>query len=148
MASGPAFAAKPTNPGGGGNGGGGSGGGGGGGVTPDLGDLFVLYRDASGVPLLTGSCQQPLAAPGIDLPAIPPFAACDASALSTNTCDIPVDPATCSVAAGYETYTQEVDFGRTSVVRSPVSVLQQQLDDVIVTWRPPTASLWTQPGDW
>ncbi|MDD2659789.1 MAG: hypothetical protein PHY54_08935 [Methylococcales bacterium] len=146
MASGAAFAAKPPDAGGGrggsggggggGDGGGGSGGGGGGGWTnPDLGDLIVLYRDASGVPILTNDtdkCQQPLAAPGIDLPAISPFAACTASEQPNNSCVIPVDPATCSVVVGYETYTQEVDFGRTSVVRAPVSVLQQQLDDVIV----------------
>jgi hypothetical protein len=133
MASGAAFAARPTDAGGGGGGGNGGGGGGGGGTTPDLGDLFVLYRDASGVPILTAdSCQQPLAAPGQDLPAISPFAACTASEQPNNSCVIPVDPATCSVVAGYETYTQEVDFGRTSVVRSPVSVLLQQLDDVIV----------------
>ena len=138
MASGAAFAAKPTNPGGGGNGGGGSGGGGnggggGGGTSPDLGDLIVLYRDPSGVPILTADlCQQPLAAPGIDLPAISPYAACTAADQPNNACIIPVDPATCSVVVGYETFTQEVDFGRTSVVRSPVSVLEQQLDDVIV----------------
>lgn len=135
MASGAAFAAKPPDAGGGGGGGGGSGGGGGGGgTTPDLGDLIVLYRDASGVPILTtdSSCQQPLAAPGVDLPAIPPYAACTAANQTNNTCVIPVDPATCAVVADYATYTQEVDFGRTSVVRSPVSVLLQQLDDVIV----------------
>jgi len=104
-----------------------------GGVTPDLGDLFVLFRNESGVPILTtDSCQQPLAALGTDLPAIPPFEACNASEQPNNTCVIPVDPATCAIVVGYETYTQEVDFGRISVVRSPVSVLQQQLEDVVV----------------
>ena len=128
MASGVAFAAKPANPGGGKGGGGSSGG-----ETPDLGDLIVLLRNASGVPILTAeSCQQPLAAPGQDLPPISPFAACIASEQPNNTCVIPVDPATCSVVVGYETFTQEVDFGRTSVVRSPVTVLEQQLDDVVV----------------
>jgi hypothetical protein len=108
-------------------------GGGGGSVPPDLGDLFVLYRDANGVPILTAdSCQQPLAVPGVDLPAISPYAACTAATQPNQTCVIPVDPATCAVAVGYETYTQEVEFGRTSVVRSPVSVLEQQLDDVVV----------------
>jgi len=34
--------------------------------------------------------------------------------------------------AGYETFTQEVDFGRNNVVRSPVSVLETQLEDVLV----------------
>ena len=32
---------------------------------------------------------------------------------------------------GYETCTQEVDFGRTSVVRSPVSVIEQSLGEVV-----------------
>ena len=124
-----AFAARPPDAG---NGGGG-GGGGGGSAPPDLGDLIMLYRDANGVPILTAdSCQQPLAAPGINLPAIEPYPACTAADTPTNTCVIPVDPTTCAVVVGYETYTQEVDFGRTSVVRSPVSVLEQQLDDVVV----------------
>jgi len=123
-----AFAAPPPGAGGGNGGGGGEGGG----ETPDLGDLFVLLRDARGVPILTvDSCQQPLAAPGVSLPAIAPFPACT-PASATESCVIPVDSATCAVALGYETYTQEVDFGRTSVVRSPVSVLEQQLDDVVV----------------
>lgn len=87
-------------------------GGNGGSDPPDLGDLFVLYRDADGVPILTAdSCQQPLSADGTV---------------------IPVDPVTCAVLPEYATSTQEVDFGRTSVVRSPESVLQQQLQDVIV----------------
>jgi len=45
---------------------------------------------------------------------------------------IPVDPGTCAVAENFVALTQEVDFGRTSVVRSPVTVLEQQMDDVIV----------------
>ena len=115
-----------------GGGGGGGGTGGTGGTTPDLGDLFVLYRDAGGVPILTAdSCQQPLAAPGVSLPAIGAIPACTPS-VPTASCIIPVDPAACTIVPGYETFTQEVDFGRTSVVRSPVTVLQQQLDDVIV----------------
>ena len=44
---------------------------GGTGGSQDLGDLFILYRDAYGVPILTAdSCQQPLAAPGVSLPAV------------------------------------------------------------------------------
>lgn len=79
---------------------------------PDLGDLFVLYRDADGVPILTDDfCQQPLDA--------------DGKILS-------VDPTTCAVLPEDASLTQEVDFGRTSVVRSPASVLEQQLQDVIV----------------
>lgn len=107
--------------------------GGGGTAEPtDLGDLFILLRDADGVPILTAdSCQQPLAAPGVTLPAVGDIPAC-IPALPTVSCVIPVDPATCAVVLGYETYTQEVDFGRTSVVRSPVSILETQLEDVEV----------------
>ena len=115
-----------------GKGGGGGGNGGGGGTTPDLGDLFVLYRGVDGVPILTpDSCQQPLAAPGVSLPAVGTIPACVPSS-STQSCVIPVDPATCAIVPGYETYAQEVDFGRTNVSRAPVSVLQQQMDDVVV----------------
>lgn len=113
----------------------GKGGGGGGGGTasaPDLGDLFILYRDAYGVPVLTPDfCQQPLAAPGVNLPAVGTIPAC-APLSPTESCVIPVDPLTCGVVPGYETYTQEVDFGRTNVVRSPVSVLATQLEDAVV----------------
>jgi hypothetical protein len=115
---------------GGGNGGGG--GTGGGGTPPDLGDLFVLYRGVDGVPILTAdSCQQPLAAPGVSLPAIGTIPACVPSS-PTQSCVIPVDGATCAIVPGYESYAQEVDFGRTSVIRSPASVLETQLNDVVV----------------
>lgn len=111
---------------------GGNNGGGGGSQSPDLGDLFILYRDASGLPILTAdSCQQPLAAPGVRFDN-PDGTECTPPDSSTNSCVVPVDPTTCAVAAGYEQYTQEVDFGRTSVVRSPASVLESQMDDVLV----------------
>ena len=112
--------------------GGGSGSGGGGAVAPDLGDLFILYRDADGVPILTAdSCQQPLAAPGVTLPALGTIAEC-VPASATASCIIPVDPATCGIVAGYETFTQEVDFGRTNVARSPASVFASQLEDAVI----------------
>jgi hypothetical protein len=112
--------------------GGGGGGNGGGGTTPDLGDLIVLYRGADGVPILTpDSCQQPLAAPGISLPPVGTIPAC-VPLSSTQSCVIPVDPATCAIVPGYETFAQEVDFGRTSVIRSPDSVLQTPMEDVLV----------------
>jgi len=118
--SGSAFAAKggtPGKPPGGGS--------------PDLGDLIVLYRDAWGVPILTGDlCQQPLAAPGVTLPAVGDIPAC-VPASETESCVIPVDSATCAIVVGYETYTQEVDFGRTSVIRSPVTVIEQSLGEVV-----------------
>jgi hypothetical protein len=101
------------------------------GGAPDLGDLIVLQRDAWGVPILTGDlCQQPLAAPGVTLPAVGDIPAC-IPASETESCVIPVDPATCAIVAGYETYTQEVDFGRTSVIRSPVTVIEQSLGEVV-----------------
>ena len=101
------------------------------GAPPDLGDLFVLYRDTDGLPVLVGNlCQQPLAAPGVTLPAIGDTLAC-IPASETASCVIPVDHETCAVVAGYETYTQEVDFGRTSVIRSPVSVLEASLEEAI-----------------
>jgi hypothetical protein len=116
-----------------GRGGGGSGSGDGGGTPPDLGDLFVLYRGADGVPILTpDACQQPLAPPGVSLPSGEGIPACT-PASSTQSCVIPVDPGTCAVVPGYETHTQEVDFGRTNVMRSPASVLETQLADVIVS---------------
>lgn len=114
-----------------GKGPGGGGGGGGTQASPDLGDLFVLLRDASGVPILTpNACQQPLAAPGVALPAVGTIPACTPSPVES--CVIPVDPATCAVVVGYETFTQEVDFGRTNVVRSPASVLDTQMEDALV----------------
>jgi len=101
------------------------------GEPPDLGDLIVLYRDEWGLPILTGDlCQQPLAAPGVTLPAIGDMPACVPES-DTDSCVIPVDPGTCAVVVGYETYTQEVDFGRTSVIRSPVSVIEQSLGEVV-----------------
>lgn len=94
--------------------------------------MIVLYRDADGVPILTADlCQQPLAAPGVSLPAIGTIPACVPSS-STQSCVIPVDPVTCAFEPGYETYAQEVDFGRTSVIRSPDSVLQTPMEDVLV----------------
>ncbi len=91
---------------------GGSGGSGGSGSGEILGDLVVLDRYPSGVPILTtDGCQQPLAADGTK---------------------IPVDPATCAVVAGGETLLQAVDFSRMSVARSPASVMDKQMADVLV----------------
>ncbi len=118
-------------PGGNGNGrGGGSGGGGGGSQSSDLGDLYVLYRDANGVPILTAEgFVQPLAAPGVQLvSSVNGDIACTPPS-PTDSCVIPVDPTTGSVLPGYEQYVQEVDFGRTSVVRSPPSVLDSALEE-------------------
>ncbi|MDO9214201.1 MAG: hypothetical protein Q8Q54_18175 [Methylococcales bacterium] len=72
----------------------------------------MLDRNANGVSILTvDNCQQPLAADGFK---------------------IPVDPATCAVQAGNETLLQAVDFARMSVARSPASVMDKQMADVLV----------------
>lgn len=77
-----------------------------------LGDLVVLERYPSGVPILTeDGCQKPLAADGTL---------------------IPVDPLTCAVVAGNETKLQAVDFARMSVARSPAYVMDKQMADVLV----------------
>jgi len=105
------------------------------GEPPDLGDIIVLYRDAWGLPILIGDlCQQPLAAPGETLPAVtlPDDTVIPACVPSPDdSCVIPVDLETCAVVVGYEMYTQEIDFGRTSVIRSPVSVIEQSLGEVV-----------------
>ena len=95
---------------------------------PDLGDLIILYRDASGVPYLTAdSCQQPL-----------PSDTCDTTACVLVEGDpagadvIPVDPATCAVTATCATCTEEVDFGRINEARSPDEVFASQLEDVVI----------------
>jgi hypothetical protein len=90
----------------------GSGGNGGSGSGEVLGDLVVLLRNDSGIPILTAEkCQQPLAADGAV---------------------IPVDPLTCAVVAGNETRLQAVDFARMSVARSPAKVMDKQMADVLV----------------
>lgn len=115
-----AFAAKPPGAGNGGGSGGGA-------EPPDYGDLFVLYRDDYGLPILTpavpegGLCQQPISAM--------PFDGCVTT--PGGECLLPVEPTTCAVSAGYELYTQEIDFGRTNEARSPDSVFDEQLQDAI-----------------
>lgn len=115
-------------PGAGGGGGGGGGGGDSGNEPPDYGDLFVLYRDADGIPILTEDfCQQPLAAE--------PFDGCIQIPGTDEPEDcriIPVDPALCAAEAAYVIYTQEVDFGRLNEARSPETVFEMQLEEVIV----------------
>ncbi|HEY9199812.1 MAG TPA: hypothetical protein VIR60_10635 [Gammaproteobacteria bacterium] len=127
------FAAGPSDGGSAGSGYGGGGGsgsgsgsgeGGGGGEPPDYGDLFVLYRDADGVPILTADfCQQPIGLPSATCPLV-----CEEGA----PCLVPVDPATCGIQAGFEACTQEVEFGRTNVARSPERVFATQMEDVLV----------------
>ena len=73
----------------------------------DYGDLVILYRDASGIPILDEtSCQQPIAFPenvGCPIPLD-----CDGA----DPCLIPIDTATCSIPFEYATCANEADFGR------------------------------------
>lgn len=99
-----------------------------------LGDLNMVLRNASGVPMVDGyGCVQPIttvAAPGLVL----------ANLQGMYQYDVPVyliplmgsaDPtAPCDIQAAYATAVVPVDFGRLSVGRSPESVLAKQLADV------------------
>jgi len=107
--------------------GGGGGGGGGGAVPPDYGDLIVLYRDVTGVPILdTSSCQQPIA--------FPANVGCPDEGLIDlgDALVVPTDSATCAILPDYATCVEEADFGRTNLSRATDKVLASQLDDVIV----------------
>jgi hypothetical protein len=128
--SGAALAAGPDGAGSGGGGSGGGGSGGGGDTEPpDYGDLVILYRNADGVPILTnadgdtGLCEQPIAFPSDTCPVV---------CVEGEPCLVPVNPITCAIEVGYETCTQEVDFGRINSARSPPSVFESQLADVVV----------------
>jgi len=99
------------------------------GEPPDLGDIIVLYRDAWGLPNLTAeSCQQAL--PADPLPDTCPTS-CLVDGVPTGVSVVAVNPDTCGIALGCETCTQEVDFGRTSVIRAPVSVIEQSLAEAV-----------------
>jgi hypothetical protein len=95
----------------------------------DYGDLVILYRNANGNPILseavggTGLCEQPIAFPSDT---------CSVECVEGEPCLVPVNPTTCAIEVGYETCTQEVDFGRIDSARSPPSVFAAQLEDVIV----------------
>jgi hypothetical protein len=135
-----------------GQGGGGGNGGGGDGEAPDFGDLIILYRDANGVPIPSGSvqvpdpesgqlvdgglCWQPIASvdfsydgwggPGDRVVVPTESTAVDGGWL------IPVDQYTCGVEAFFGSYTEETDFGRINEARSPASVFEAQLEDVVI----------------
>lgn len=97
----------------------GSGSGGGDVGSPDLGDLIVVLRDVNGVPIpSTAGCPlQPLNTLGIPIP------------LDVE-CEI-VAEALCDIEGGC--LPVEVDFGRTSVARSPEDVMEKSFDEVIAT---------------
>ena len=137
-----------------GHGGGGGNGGGGGGDegAPDFGDLIILYRYDNGVPIPSdpvevpnpetgatvwgGECWQPLAEEEFsydgwtepeDRVVVP-----TASTAVDGGWLIPVDQYNCAVEAFFGAYTREVDFGRINEARSPESVFEAQLEDVVV----------------
>ena len=96
----------------------------GGGELPDLGDLIILYRDANGVPILDDNqCQQPIAFTSDT---------CLLDCTGLDPCLVPVESSTCAVEAAFAACTQEVDFGRINEARAPDTVLETQLEDVIV----------------
>jgi hypothetical protein len=118
-------------PGGGGGGGKGGGGGGDAAEPPDYGDLVILYRYDSGIPVLTDDlCQQPLAFPSDT---------CAMDCTGQDPCLVPLlqEPnddgeITCAIDPAYATCTHEIEFGRTNSARAPASVFEAQLDDVVV----------------
>ena len=121
--------------------------------SPDYGDLVVLYRNATGVPILEssadgdrpgnpgghpvdgGSACSPLPLPASCLASGDDPGTSDAIPCETppdGNCLIPVDQYSCSVLPEYAIYTQEVAFERINVARSPERVLAQQLEDAII----------------
>ena len=136
----------------GGGGGNGGGGGGGDGEAPDFGDLIILYRDANGVPIPSdpvevpdpesgllvsgGLCWQPTSAEVLPFGDWTPPS--DRVVLPTTLIEvngrylIPVDQYTCGVEGFFGSYTEEADFGRLNEARSPASVFEAQLEDVVI----------------
>jgi hypothetical protein len=137
--------------GGGGTGGGGTGGGGtggGGGTTSKgsaLGDLNMVLRNTSGVPMVDGyGCLQPITTvetPGFTKAELPDMYQYDVSVYLIPLMG-PADPtAPCDLQAAYATAVVPVDFGRLSVGRSPEKVLAKQLADVTALMTAPGAVL-------
>jgi hypothetical protein len=118
---------------------------GGGGAAPDFGDLIILLRDTSGVPIPSaatlvedpetgelvdgGLCWQPIAF-NVDDTALCPT---DCQVTTTTPATVLVDQYNCGVATGCSGCTQEVDFGRINEARSPDEVFDSQLEDVVVS---------------
>ena len=102
-------------------------GGGGDVTTPDYGDLIILLRDDWGVPIVDANmCQQPIGFPDPDL--------CPEDGLLWNgeVWLVPTDPDTCAIDIAHAACTDEADFGRTNTARSSDTVLESQLEDVII----------------
>ena len=135
--------------------GGGKGGGPGGGgddAAPDFGDLIILLRDGNGVPIPSlavqvpdpesgqlvdgGLCWQPIASAEFSYDGyVVPTDRVVVPTASTPVDGgwlIPVDQYTCGVEGFFSSYTEEVDFGRINEARSPASVFESQLEDVVI----------------
>jgi hypothetical protein len=113
----------------------------------DYGDLIILLRDDSGVPMPSpevlvpdpetgllvdgGLCWQPIAF----VPDPDPDNLCPAECVieATTPATVSVDQFNCGVAAGCSGCTKEVDIGRVNSARAPDRVFESQLEDVIVT---------------
>ena len=109
--------------------------GGGDGAAPDFGDLIKLYRDDDGVPYLTADgCWQPLPSDTCDTTVCGLVAGVDGVLeIPGSPLVIPVAPDSCGVLAACAACTEEVDFGRINEARSPASVFEAQLEDVVVS---------------
>lgn len=104
------------------------------------GDLWVIKRDANGEPILyvwedtngDGINDTPVeSASGFPQPI-----AADGSLIPLDNEGAPIDAS----------LVQEVEFGRTSVARSPDKVLQQSLDTVLAELNNPTATITLDPS--
>ena len=140
---GDALAERPL---GAGNGGGGGGSGSGDDVseTTDYGDLIILYRDEDGVPIPSdvepvvdpetgatvdgGLCWQPIAFNVEDELLCP----AECVVTTTDPFTVSVNQYKCGVTTGCANCTQEVDFGRVNEARTPASVFEAQLEDVVI----------------
>ena len=140
---GDALAERPP---GAGNGGGGGGSGSGDDVseTTDYGDLIILYRDEDGVPIPSdvepvvdpetgatvdgGLCWQPIAFNVEDELLCP----AECVVTTTDPFTVSVNQYNCGVTTGCANCTQEVDFGRINEARTPASVFEAQLEDVVI----------------
>ena len=124
----------------------GGGGGDGGGAAPDFGDLIILYRDDNGVPIPSpedqvedpdgvlvdgGLCWQPIAF-NVDDELLCPEE-CVVDSVPTGTAVVDVNQYSCGVADGCSGCTQETDFGRINLARSPDEVFESQLTDVVIS---------------
>lgn len=101
-------------------------------VTPDYGDLIMLYRNENGVPYLTEEgCWQPL--PSDTCPVSCTMLAADGAAdPPDDVMVVMVNPDTCAIPEECAPCAQEVDFGRMNEVRSSEAVFESQLADVVV----------------